>query len=71
MMLRGVGMRIEWSCPMRPSAEAWLGIVLLIRDGLRRGEAKTTVPWRGDLERDEDFPEYVPRPREASNEAGF
>jgi hypothetical protein len=29
------------------------------------------VPWRGDLERDKDFPEYVPRPRAGSSEAEF
>jgi hypothetical protein len=35
-MSRGVDMRIECSCPLRPSAEAWLGVVFLARDGLKR-----------------------------------
>jgi hypothetical protein len=29
------------------------------------------VPWRGDLGLDEDFSEYVPRPRVGSDEAEF
>jgi hypothetical protein len=33
----------------------------LLETGL--GEAEMVVRWRGDLERDEDFLEYVPGPR--------
>jgi hypothetical protein len=47
--LRGVGThieRIECSCPLRPSAEVWLGVVFFARDGLRRGENG------GSMERD-------------------
>jgi hypothetical protein len=29
------------------------------------------VPWRWDLGQDEDFPEFVPRPRTGSGEAEF
>lgn len=43
---RGVDMRIECSCPLRPSTEVWLGVVFFARDGLRRGENG------GSMERD-------------------
>jgi hypothetical protein len=35
------------------------------------GDAETVAPWRGDLGRDEDFLEYVPRLRAGSGEAEF
>ena len=38
-----------------------LGLSSLLETGL--GEAEMVVRWRGDLERDEDFVEYVPGPR--------
>ena len=49
--------------------EVRLGVVLLPETG--SGEAETTDPWRGDLGRDEDFPECCPRPRAGSGEAEF
>jgi hypothetical protein len=42
---RGVGLHIECSCPLRPLVEAWLRVVLLARDGHRRGENDGSVEW--------------------------
>jgi hypothetical protein len=39
---------------LRSLTKVGLRVVLLPETGL--GEAETTVPWRGDLGRDEDFP---------------
>jgi hypothetical protein len=66
-MSRGVGTRIKCSCALWTLGEAWLGLSSLPETG--SGEAETTIPWRGGLERNEDFPEYLPCPRAGSGEA--
>jgi hypothetical protein len=66
----GVGMHIECSCSL---CGLWLrpGPGLSSSPETSSDEAETVTPWRGDLERDEDFLEYVPHPRAGSGEAEF
>jgi hypothetical protein len=69
-MLCGVVMRIECSCPLWPSAEAWLGVVFLIRDELCRG-GKRQSRGEGTSGGTRISPEYVPRPRIGSGVVEF
>jgi hypothetical protein len=54
---------------LRPLTVAGLRVVLLPETG--SGEAEMVVPWRGDLGRDEDFPERCTCLRVHSGEAEF
>jgi hypothetical protein len=65
--LHGIGVRIEWSCLLWPSAESCLGVVFLAQDRLEWG--KESVLGRGDIGQNENSPRYVPCPRAGSSEA--
>jgi hypothetical protein len=56
---------------MVPVTFDWARLRVILLSEIGSGDAETVVPWRGDLGRDEDFPECCPRLRAGSGETEF